>query len=155
MRFSSALIASFVLAAAAFGQFRGFQAATALPPPPVKLQAGAEVEVPLVVRIRPGYHINSHQPAEEYLIPTRIEWDAAPLEVVRIDYPEAEIVQYDFSDTPLSVFSGEIEIVTVLRAPKSLPAGLVSMNGKLRYQACNDKACLAPATADLAVSFTR
>ena len=155
MRFCSAAIASFALAAAAFGQFRGVQAATALPPPPVELRAGGEVEVPLLVRVRPGYHINSHRPAEEYLIPTSIAWDAAPLEIVRIDYPDAEIVRYDFSEQPLSVYSGEFEIVTVLRAPKSLPAGLASMKGKLRYQACNDKACLAPATVDVAVAFKR
>jgi hypothetical protein len=114
------------------------------------VKAGAEVRVPVIVRIRQGYHINSNKPAEDYLIPTQIVWDAAPLEVVRVDYPEAEVVTYDFSEKPLSVYSGEIEIVTVLRAPsKSTPGETIT--GRLHYQACNDKACLAPASTAISV----
>ncbi len=131
--------------------FRGFQAASVLPPEPVKLRAGAEIEIPLVVRIRPGYHINSDQPREEYLIPTAATWEAPALKLERVKFPEAEVVQYSFSDEPLSVFSGEIVITSVFRVPEKVPA-LSSIRGSLRYQACNDKACLAPTSADFEVA---
>ena len=134
----------------AAAQFRGFQAATVAPSAPVEIKAGKEARVPILVRIRAGYHINSNKPAEDYLIPTEITWDAAPLEVVRIEYPEAEIVTYDFSEKPLSVYSGEIEVVTVLRAPANAELG-DSLSGRLRYQACNDKACLAPTSTEITV----
>jgi DsbC/DsbD-like thiol-disulfide interchange protein len=137
-------------ALAAAAQFRGFQAATVAPPAPVQIKAGQEARVPILVRIRPGYHINSNKPAEDYLIPTQIAWDSAPLEVVRVEYPEAEVVTYDFSEKPLSVYSGEIEIVTVLRAPANAKPG-DTLSGRLRYQACNDKACLAPASTEISV----
>jgi DsbC/DsbD-like thiol-disulfide interchange protein len=138
---------------AATAQFRGFQAASVVPPAPVAVKAGAEIKVPVVVRIRPGYHINSNKPAEDYLIPTQIAWDAAPFEVIRVEYPEAEVVSYDFSEKPLSVYSGEIEIVTVLKAPAKAAPG-DTLVGRLHYQACNNKACLAPASTEISAPLT-
>ena len=149
----SAVVA--LLAALALGaQFRGFQAASVAPSPPVTVKPGAEVRVPLTVRIRSGYHINSDKPAEDYLIPTQVVWDAAPLQVVRVEYPEAEIVSYPFSEKPLSVYSGEIEIVTVLEAPANAKPG-ETLSGRLHYQACNDKACLAPVSTDISIPIAR
>lgn len=151
---SKSVVAAFVAALALGAQFRGFQAATLVPPAPVTVKPGAEVEIPLHIRIRSGYHINSDQPAEDYLIPTQIVWDAAPLQVVRVEYPDAEIVRYPFSEKPLSVYSGEIEIVTVLRAPPGAKPG-ETLVGRLHYQACNDKACLAPTSTDISVPIVR
>lgn len=145
---SRLLALALVLAAGAPAQFRGFQAASIVPPAPLELRAGEEVELPLTVRIRRGYHINSDNPAEEYLIPTRVTWNAAPLEVMSVEYPEAEIVIYEFSDEPLLVYSGDIVIRTRFKVPSKPPSGLSEIAGSLRYQACNDKACLAPATAE-------
>ena len=65
-----------------------------VPGPPVALKAGETVTVPLTVQIRGGYHINSNQPNEDYLIPTRLTWTAAPAEVKDIRYPEPEQVTY-------------------------------------------------------------
>ncbi len=119
-----------------------------VPGPPVALKAGETVVVPLTVQIRGGYHINSNQPNEDYLIPTRLTWTAAPVEVKDIRYPEPEQVTYGFSDKPLSVYSGRIVIRTTFQAPAQLPSELT---GKLRYQACNDKACLPPKTVDVTI----
>ena len=145
-----ALLAALALTA----QFRGFQAASVAPAAPVTVKPGSEIKIPLVVRIRSGYHINSDKPAEDYLIPTQVAWDASPLQVVRVDYPEAEIVSYPFSEKPLSVYSGEIEIVTVLRAPADAKPG-DTIPGRLHYQACNDKACLAPTSVEISVPVRR
>lgn len=146
---SSFLFAALLLSAAALsGQFRGFQAASVAPVPPVEAKAGETFSIPLTVRIRPGYHINSDKPLEEYLIPTNLSWDSAPFEVVEVKFPAPELVSYEFSETPLSVFSGEIVIETKLRAPKPLP-GPKELVGRLRYQACNDKSCLAPTSIDV------
>ena len=138
-----------LLGAVALGaQFRGFQAVTAAPPAPVTAKAGESFEIPLTVRIRSGYHINSDQPLENYLIPTQLAWDAPGFTTVGTRFPEAELVQYEFSDGPMSVFSGEIRIVTTIKAPKTLD-GPATLQGKLRYQACNDKSCLAPTSVDV------
>ena len=140
-----------MLVPAAVGQFRGVQAASVLPPTAVQLKAGGELSIPLKVVIRPGYHINSDTPAEDYLIPTRLTWNDAGLEVKSIDYPEPEIVKYEFSEKPLSVFSNSITLRSTLVVPDPVPAGLTELTGKLRYQACTEKACLAPVTLDVSV----
>lgn len=138
----------FLTATSGWAQFRGFQAATVLPPAPLELKAGETVEASIFVRIRRGYHINSDKPAEEYLIPTRLTWDIAPLEALAVTYPEAEIFVSQFSDDVMLVFSGEVEFKTSVRVPKTIPEGLTELAGTLRYQACTEKACLAPTSVD-------
>jgi thioredoxin:protein disulfide reductase len=144
------LLAAFAVIAPA-QVFQGRQVASVVPSLPVVIEPGKENEVPLQVRIRSGYHINSNEPAEEYLIPTRLTWDAAPLTVKNITYPDAEIVTYAFSEEPLSVYSGIIVLKTSFAVPKQVPASLTEIKGRLRYQACNDKECLPPATLEVSV----
>ena len=132
-------------------QFGGIEAASVVPPAPVALKPNAEIVVPLMVRIRAGYHINSHTPFEDYLIPTKLTWQAAPLSLKKTEYPDGEIVAYEFSEQPLSVYSDKIVIKSTFRTPEKIPAGLTEIPGKLRYQACTDKACLPPRTIEVAV----
>ena len=148
--FSLAAALAFLAATAAWGQFRGFQAATVAPPAPLQLEAGKIVEHSLVIRVRPGYHINSDKPAEEYLIPTKLTWNAPGLES-EVSYPESELFVSRFSDEAMLVFSGEVEFKTKFKAPSKLPDSLTEIAGTLRYQACTDKACLAPTSLDVTV----
>ena len=145
-----------LVATAAMGQtFRGRQSASIVPPLAVKLQPGKAVVVPVEVRIRSGYHINSDKPAEQYLIPTRLTWNTPALKLKEVTYPEAETVNYAFSDKPLSVFSDTIIIKSAFDVPSNVPASLTELTAQLRYQACNDKACLPPATLDITVPVAR
>ena len=148
--------AAAVLGASAGAQsFRGFQALSVVPPEPVFLKAAEEVVVPLTLRVRPGYHVNSNRPAEDYLIPTKLTWDAAPMELRSIKYPPAENVTYSFSAKPLSVYSGKVQVVSTFKAPESVGADFKTLTGSLRYQACNDKACLPPRTIPVKVAVLR
>jgi hypothetical protein len=140
-----------LLTGTAGAQFRGVQAASVLPPSAVQLKAGEEASIPLQIVIRPGYHINSDQPAEDYLIPTRLTWNDTGLKVTSVAYPKAETVKYEFSEKPLSVFSNRITLRSTLAVPDPIPAGLQELTGKFRYQACNEKACLPPVTLDVTV----
>ena len=103
----------------------------------------------LAIELRDGYHVNSNTPADEYLIPLRLTWSAGPLEVVDVVYPKPRLEKYSFSEKPLSVFSGSFELLTRFRVPQSAQAGTTSLTGKLRYQACSDKLCLAPRTIEV------
>jgi Disulphide bond corrector protein DsbC len=147
---SLGVVLALLTTTAAWGQFRGFQAATIAPPASLQLEAGKTAEHSLVVRIRPGYHINSDKPAEEYLIPTKLTWNTPGLES-EVTYPESELFVSQFSDEAMLVFSGEIEVKTQFKAPAKLPAGLTEIAGTLRYQACTDKACLAPTSLDVTI----
>ncbi len=59
--------------------------------------------------------------------------------------------KYSFSDKPLSVYTGGFELVTRFKVPATAAPGLLVVAGKLRYQACNDRMCLAPKTVDISL----
>ncbi len=132
----------------------GFAAASIEPTPGIEVAGPGALRVPVAIRIRRGYHINSDRPNEDYLIPTALSWDGAPFPVEAVTYPPAEEVRYDFSDAPLSVFSSRIEIVTTFRV-ESVPEALRELRGSFRFQACNDRACLPPRTIPVTVPVRR
>jgi thiol:disulfide interchange protein DsbD len=129
------------------------QAVTLEPPRPIAAKRGETVRFELGVQLRNGYHMNSNTPADEYLIPLRLTWDDGPLQVVDIVYPKPKMEKYEFSEKPLSVYTGDFKITTQFKAkPDAPPAG--TMTGKLRYQACTEKACLPPKTIPVSVPVT-
>jgi Disulphide bond corrector protein DsbC len=121
-------------------------------PDRLAIQRGGAGEVRLKAELQPGFHVNSNTPADEFLIPLKLTWAKEPLEVEQIVFPKPQSEKYDFSQKPVSVFSGTFEIVTRFKAPSSAQPGMAILNGKLRYQACNHKECLAPRTLDVRVT---
>ena len=116
------------------------------------IQRGAAGEVKITAQLQPGFHVNSNTPSEDYLIPLKLTWAKEPLLAEQVIYPKPQSEKYDFSPTPLSVFSGNFEIVTRFKAPADARNGPAIMNGKLRYQACNNKECLPPRTIEIPVT---
>ncbi len=110
---------------------------------------GGTFSAKVTVQLKPGYHVNSNKPAEDYIIPLRLTWDKGAFELVEVTFPEAKLEKYQFSATPVSVFSGSFDIVSKFKASPSAPAGLGVLSGKLRYQACTETMCLAPKTIDI------
>ncbi len=146
-----ALAALFALLGASLpAQQFGFSAASIEPSAGVRITGPGMLQVPVAVRIRRGYHINSNKPNDPYLIPTSLAWPGVPLRVSSVMYPPAEEVKYDFSDKPLSVYSSRVEIVTTFQV-ESVPEEVDELRGSFRFQACNDKACLPPKTLPVSV----
>jgi hypothetical protein len=127
---------------------------TVAPPDKVTAKAGTVVSTKLVAQLRSGYHCNSDKPSDEYLIPLKLTWTAAPLEVGEIVYPQPQMEKYTFSEKPLSVYTGDFEIVTKFKVPASAPPGPAVLTGRLRYQACTDRMCLPPKTVDVSLPIT-
>ncbi len=132
-------------------QTGGAHVVSVAPPQGLAARRGSEAQVPLRLVIRSGYHINSNTPAEEYLIPTALNWESAPLTVLGVSFPKAESVQYEFSEKPLLVYSGVVTVVSRFAIPSGASSGTTTLKGKLRYQACTDKMCLAPRTLDITI----
>lgn len=99
-----------------------------------------------IVRIDEGWHVNSHQPTYEYLIPTTLEVTLpAGWEAPQLTYPKGELERFSFApEEPLSVFQGAVPIVAAFRVPRAQSFGEVPLNITLTYQACNDRQCLPP-----------
>jgi hypothetical protein len=113
-------------------------------PEQVTLTAGKPSPVALHFRITQGLHINSHTPREDYLIPTTFSIpDGAGVRLESASYPAgAEFSLAVDPQTKLSVYTGEFTIQARLVAEP----GNHLVEAKLRYQACDNAACMPPKT---------
>src|SRR5689334_1652272 len=101
--------------------------------------------------IEPGWHVNAHQPRDQFLIPTTLDvTPPAGIGVGTVEYPKPVERKLAFSDDPLLLYEGTIE----LRAPLT-GSGSGRFEARLRYQACDDTRCLPPATLALVLDEAR
>ena len=113
---------------------------------PVQLRAGGTADVPLDFRVGADFHINSHTPKSELLIPTALKLEpVSPLTAADIKYPPGQEMSFEFSpNEKLSVYSGDFTITAVLKAPAGAAPGDYPVRGSLRFQACDRRACYPP-----------
>jgi DsbC/DsbD-like thiol-disulfide interchange protein len=115
----------------------------------------AAIEARIPVAIQPGFHVNSNTPSDDYLIPLKLKWTApGALEAGQIAYPKPSQEKYDFAEKPLSVFTGNFDLVAHFKVAPTAPAGPGVATGKLTYQACNSTTCFPPKTIDINVPYT-
>jgi hypothetical protein len=115
---------------------------------------GATVQVKIPVSVDRGFHVNSNMPAEDYLIPLRLVWTpGGGLNGGDVSYPKPTLEKYDFGDKPLSVFTGDFDLTVNFQVAPDAPAGPGVKTGKLRYQACDNKACYPPKTVEVSVPY--
>ena len=123
-------------------------------PPAAAGKRNSAIQVKIPVTVRTGYHVNSNQPADEYLIPLKLSWKTTgALEGGEVTYPKPSIEKYPFSEKPLSVYTGSFELLAHFKVAGSAPAGPGVAVGLLRYQACDDKACYAPKTVEFHLPY--
>jgi Thiol:disulfide interchange protein DsbD, N-terminal len=155
---SAILLAALLLAGFALAQSPGDNVPSVVMAPigTVQVRAGASKDLSLDFRIGPEFHINSHTPHSELLIPTVLKLTApAPVMVADLKYPAGQDVTFPFSpDEKLSVYSGDFSIDTVLKAPASAAAGTYPVKGELRFQACDHSACYPPKTIPVQFQVT-
>lgn len=120
-------------------------------PKVVTAKTGETIEISIPLKLAAGYHVNSDKPLDEFLIPLRLTWEPTSLQVVKILYPKAQLEKLSFSETPVSVFTGEFQVITHFKAPSGTAPEPITAKGKLRYQACTDGSCLAPRTIEIEV----
>jgi thioredoxin:protein disulfide reductase len=123
------------------------------PPPGQLLQVSAQLRaaggsgagtLAIEARVAPGWHVNSHKPSEDYLIPTQVRIDPNPAVAVgEPRYPEGKSIKFAFAEKPLSVYEDRFTIEVPVTLHGAAPG---SLKGAIEFQACNDKQCLAPAS---------
>lgn len=113
---------------------------------PVVVTPGHFARVTLVFRVGDGFHINSHKPLDELLLPTAIQL-SPPTDIMisKIEYPDGEMLSFPFSpESKLSVYSGEFRVTAAVRPAAAMPHGTFRVHGDLRFQACNNRQCFPP-----------
>ena len=99
-----------------------------------KLDRAAGV-VNFTIQVAEGWHINAHEPLEDYFIPTALQVNGEALGPEA--YPAPLITTLAFNNTtPLALYEGEVR----LSAPIAAGANVVN----LVLQSCSDEICLAP-----------
>jgi DsbC/DsbD-like thiol-disulfide interchange protein len=117
------------------------------------VRPGEVFKAALVVKVRPGWHVNDNAPLDEFMIPTDLVISGDPdFEVVEIAYPKGRRARFAYSEAELVVYEGEVVLGVLLKAKEGLSDGPRSLRGALTYQACNDESCLPP--RELAVEMT-
>ncbi len=135
-------------------QFKPLHTVKVSPGTPFLIAApGETLDLPLRVEIAGGFHINAAKPTFDYMIPTRLEWTSKEFKLLKVEYPAGERRAFAFSpDKPLEVYQGAVSIRTRFQVPRGTAPGKVNLTGKLKYQACDDKACYPPASAPVEVA---
>jgi hypothetical protein len=113
-------------------------------PEQVSIPAGKASPVELHFRIKENLHINSHKPREQYLIPTVFSIpESSGVRLADAVYPTGTDFTLPADPTEkLLVYSGEFNVqAKIIAAP-----GDHLVEAKLRYQACDQNACLPPKT---------
>jgi hypothetical protein len=112
------------------------------------------VQTRIPVSILEGYHVNSNTPSDEYLIPLTVTWTSlGALEGAKVTFPKPSSEKYEFADKPLSVFTGNIELTANFKVSATAAAGPGIASGKLKYQACSNKACFPPKVIEISVPY--
>ena len=113
---------------------------------------GRNFEVAVVAEIQPGFHINANKVLEDYLIPTTVEPDLPNgIRLTEASYPKPLLKKFEFSEQKMAVYEGSVTIRLKLSAQPDAPLGETKIPVTLRYQACNDTACLPPVRKNLPV----
>ncbi len=118
---------------------------------------GRTFEIAVVGNILPGFHINAHEVLQDFLIPTSLEAELPPgFRALATLYPPGVLRRFKFSAAKMSVYEGSATLRMKLHVPSDAPLGALQLPLTLRYQACNEEACLPPVkiavTADLQIA---
>jgi hypothetical protein len=112
---------------------------------------GMSFQVAVVLKIRPGFHVNAREVTEDYLIPTDLHAEIpAGFKLGTVAYPKGILQTFTFSkNKKLNVYSGNVTILLPLSILPTAPLGPQHIPMKLRYQACSTEICLPPVTKEL------
>jgi hypothetical protein len=114
--------------------------------------AGKRAVLDLRFHVVDGYHVNSHTPKSELLIPTLVVLPTTDgVKAEPLQYPPGKL--YSFSFEPgekLDVYAGDFTV----KVPVVAAAGDHEIDGTLKYQACDNASCYPPKSLPIKVMFT-
>jgi DsbC/DsbD-like thiol-disulfide interchange protein len=118
---------------------------------PQTIPANKQATLELRFHMVPGYHVNSHTPKSQLLIPTTLTLQPADgVKAGALEYPAGHPYSFSFDPSDkLDVYAGDFTV----KLPVVASAGLHSVDGSLRYQACDNASCYPPRTLPVKVVF--
>jgi hypothetical protein len=119
---------------------------------PQTVPAGKRGVLELRFHMVRGYHVNSHTPKSQLLIPTALTLQPANgVTASPPEYPTGQPFSFSFDPTDkLDVYAGDFTI----KLPVVATAGAHTVDASLKYQACDHASCYPPRTLPVQVVFT-
>jgi hypothetical protein len=119
---------------------------TSEPVAAVRVIMGKSTPVAFTFHVKPGFHVNAHQPAQPQLIPTDLMFSPPEdLVIAKKQYPEGVSTTFAFDpDNRHSVYTGDVVVRAVVLAAPKATAGNYTVHGELKYQACDINTCYPP-----------
>ena len=116
------------------------------------LTPGARFRLAVVLDLPAPWHVNANPASDPDLIPTTLDWQAPAAVVIEpATYPAGQRVKAAWADKPVALYAGRVLFFANGRVRNNAPLGPVRIEGRLRYQACNDQSCFAPRTIPVVV----
>ena len=111
---------------------------------------GSSFQIAVVMKIRPGFHVNAREKSQDYLIATDLKTTPpVGFSSAEVSYPKGKPEKFAFSKIPLNVYQGTVILRMPVTALADAPLGEQHFPLKLRYQACSSELCLPPITLTL------
>ena len=111
---------------------------------------GSSFQIAVVLKIRPGFHVNAREKSEDYLIATDLKSEVpAGFKSGEVAYPKGKLEKFAFSKIPLNVYQDTVTLFVPITTLASAPLGEQHIPLRLRYQACSSEICLPPVTLTL------
>jgi len=149
MRTAAAALVLLLSAFPAAAQLRGVRADLATETES-DARAGARVRAYLQVSVPEGFHLQSNAPRDPSLIATALVFPAVPgVRPEEVVYPAATDFMLEGQSEPLAVFERQFLVGVEFSVAAGTAPGALEVPARFRYQACNDKLCFAPVTADV------
>jgi cytochrome c biogenesis DsbD-like protein len=152
MKLSSLIAAPLVLLCVSAALAQGSSPLVSVAPiDTVVVARGGKAPLSIALRVNKGFHVNSHQPNDELLLPTVVHLNPPDgVLIMNIAYPEGENLTLPFAEKDkMSVYSGSFEVTAEVRATKLAGAGMQRVHGDVRYQACDNRQCFPPKSTPL------
>ena len=120
-------------------------------PSKMDILTGNAFDVEVQLALAEGWHINANPPSLDLLIPTTVSISPdASVEILSVTYPKGKPFHADFSETPISVYEGDITVEMKLKLkPGETIEKAFPLNVEVRYQACDAHRCLQASTATI------
>jgi hypothetical protein len=123
--------------------------ATVDPPDAFSVSPGESKDAEIRITVTDGFHVQANPAANEFLVPLKLELESEDdLEVGEVRYPAGESYRIKGTEEVLLTYKGTFTLSVPIRASDSADEGIREVRGRLRYQACDDRVCLRPATLE-------
>jgi DsbC/DsbD-like thiol-disulfide interchange protein len=113
---------------------------------------GKTVRAKVVLGLPDGLHANSRYPGTEYAIPTTVSARGSGLRIGAVSYPRGHNRTFEFSSNPINVYEDRTTFKFDVIVPANYARKTISVNVKVRYQACTNEVCYPPKTKDITLT---